>query len=706
MALIGQIRQKGSWILVVMIALGLGGFIFMDMNAGPTSVFGSAQPTVGKVNGEKLDLNEFNRTENILYQNSAADIYSRREQLWSYFVNKTLMRQEAEALGLAVSDAELEDLQFGSNPSPIIRQRFMNPTTGQIDYNQLNQIRDMLTTGTMEPNMMDYWQVQEGEIVAQRLQEKLNGMVSKGMYIPTWMAEDMYEEQAQVIEFAYVKISFADLDNSEVSLGDEDFKTYIKENEEALRVDEERRALKFVTFNVIPTAEDSASIREKITEIIPEFENAENDTTFIQRNQGIMEGTYFKKDQLSAIIADTVWSLSSGSVYGPYLEGATFKAVKVLDRMMIPDSVESRHILRPVQTQEEFLAAQQLLDSIKTEIESGNATFADMAAQFGTDATVSTGGDLGYAAPGQMVGPFNDLIFFQADLDSLYIIGTQFGLHLVEVTDRRHINNEEGIRVAYLSEDIKPSENTQQAVADRAYDFMRKHQEDGLAGMESDAAGIVDISISSSGLLNENSYQISGLGTGQEPREMVRWAFEGKTKPGDVAPRVFAFQDPVRYFNNRYVVIALDRIVEPGLPAVEDIRADIEPIVTNHKKGEVIKSRIQSEELTAIASAFDVPVDTVPNVTFANDFIQEIGGEPKVLGTVFTMEEGETSEPIIGASGVFVLKITEKAVPSAPLDLPAFRRQQTSSQRATVGNRLMTAIREEATIKDNRARYY
>ena len=72
MALIGKIR-KNSWLLIFLIGLGLGGFILMDMFSGQQSIFGSTQFTVGKVAGEKLDWNEFNRAESILYSNSGGD---------------------------------------------------------------------------------------------------------------------------------------------------------------------------------------------------------------------------------------------------------------------------------------------------------------------------------------------------------------------------------------------------------------------------------------------------------------------------------------------------------------------------------------------------------------------------------------------------------------------------------------------------------
>ena len=91
MALISKIRQQGSWILIILIALGLGGFILMDMTSGQTSVFGSSQPVLAKINGQKIDVNEFNRTESILYSGSTSDVFARRENIWNYFVEiKTL----------------------------------------------------------------------------------------------------------------------------------------------------------------------------------------------------------------------------------------------------------------------------------------------------------------------------------------------------------------------------------------------------------------------------------------------------------------------------------------------------------------------------------------------------------------------------------------------------------------------------------------
>ena len=198
MALIGKIRRN-SWLLIVMIALGLGGFIIMDMTSGQQSAFGSSQFVMGEVDGEELDWNQFNRTESILYNNAGTDIYARRNALWNYFVEEAIVSSEAEALGLGVSKQELIDLQFGANPSPIILQRFRNPATQQLDRQQLNEFRTAIQSGQLtDPNIRAFWAHQEKEIIKDRLQSKINALVSKALYTPTWMAEMGYADQNQI----------------------------------------------------------------------------------------------------------------------------------------------------------------------------------------------------------------------------------------------------------------------------------------------------------------------------------------------------------------------------------------------------------------------------------------------------------------------------------------------------------------------------
>lgn len=688
-----------------MIGLGLGGFVIMDMMSGQQSLFGSSQTIVGNIEGKKLDWNQFMRTESILYGNSNADVYARRNALWNYYVEEALIEQEADALGLGVGKTELIDLQFGANPSPIIRQRFINPQTGQLDRQQLSEFQAAIQSNTLtDPKIRSFWAHQEKEIIKERLQSKLSNMVSKALYTPTWMAEMGNKDQNSRVNFTYVKVPFDEVDNTEVSLSDEDYANYIKENAARFESDEETRILDYVVFEVKPTPDDSAMWRKQIADLIPEFERTQNDSSFVERNFGNYDPAYVKKSQLSSTISDTVFSIPVGSVYGPYMEANAYLAVKVIDRKVIPDSVQSRHILiRAGNTPLSLMQAQNTVDSLKGLIESGAQTFDSLAVAFGTDGTAANGGDLGYAAPGMMVKPFNDLIFYEAEEGKLYSVITQFGVHLVEVTGRKYLTNEVGVKVAYIAQSIVPSEDTQNGIYDDVLEFVGQNRT--LKQLNEAVGSNPALSIQSTIPLQRNDFSIGTLGSGQTTRDMIRWAFLDADK-GDVAPEVYIYQDAVEFYNNKYVVAALKSINAPGLPKAADIKEQIELEVINKKKGELLKSQMAGKDLSALAANFDVPIDTARSVSFSSSFIPNVGNEPKVIAAAFSLAQNGVSAPVVGNSGVYVIQLTSKTEAGTATNIPQIRRTMASNIRSQVSFRLMETLRENASIKDRRSRFY
>ena len=76
MALIGKIRDN-SWILIGLVGLALAGFILMDMVSWSNRGGMGGQFTMGKVAGKTIDWNDFQRSEQILYQNAQGDPFGR-----------------------------------------------------------------------------------------------------------------------------------------------------------------------------------------------------------------------------------------------------------------------------------------------------------------------------------------------------------------------------------------------------------------------------------------------------------------------------------------------------------------------------------------------------------------------------------------------------------------------------------------------------
>ena len=702
MALIGKIRNN-SWLLVVLIALGLIGFIVMDMTSGQQSVFGSSQFTLAKIEGQKVDWNQFNRVEQILYSGSTGDVYGRRQYLWDFFVEEVLVQKEAEELGLGISKAELLDLQFGPNPSRIIQERFADPNTRQINFQQLNEIRQAIENGTFtDPNMRSFWAQQEKEIIKERLQSKMSNMIAKAIYTPTWMAEMGNAEQNQRMDLAYVKIAFDEIDNSEVTLSDEDYQAYIKENAARFKQDEETRRIEYVVFDISPSAQDSAIVREKIASLVPDFGAAENDSTFVELNYGQISANYFTKDEVSEVMGDTLFAMPVGAVYGPYIDGNNYNAVKLLARASIADSANTRHILLTATTPADFERTKKTLDSLENLLLTTAATFDSLAAKFSQDpGSASNGGKYENVLPNQFVPEFNEVLFVTGQIGRLYKVRTSFGWHLVEVLQRSSSRTDR-VKIALIGDNIEPSDETQNETYDRVMTFIGKNRK--LEQLRKSVEATEGLEIELSASLQKNDFQVGALGTGQGARDMVRWAFNAKA--GEVSPETYTFQDAESYFTNKYVVAALRSIQKSGLPSVENIKDEIEGLVMNKKKGELIQSRIKSTDLEAIAAQFNTTVDTARSVTFASSFVPNIGAEPALIGEVFLLEAGQTTKPVVGQSGVYVAKVLDKPALTPADNIPQLRRSIALPVRNQVTNQLIQAMKKNAEIDDYRSKFY
>lgn len=90
-------------------------------------------------------------------------------------------------------------------------------------------------------------------------------------------------------------------------------------------------------------------------------------------------------------------------------------------------TVRASHIL--VDTKQEA-------DDLKSRIEKGES-FADLAKQYSKCPSGRSGGDLGYFERGQMVPEFDQAAFSLPVGQVSEPVQTQFGWHLIEVTDKK-----------------------------------------------------------------------------------------------------------------------------------------------------------------------------------------------------------------------------------------------------------------------------
>jgi peptidyl-prolyl cis-trans isomerase C len=104
-----------------------------------------------------------------------------------------------------------------------------------------------------------------------------------------------------------------------------------------------------------------------------------------------------------------------------------------------PEQVRASHILIKVDegaTDEQRAQKRLELAGLKGQVEKG-ADFGQLAGQHSDCPSKARGGDLGYFERGKMVKPFSDAAFAMKVGDTSEIVETQFGYHLIKVTDHQ-----------------------------------------------------------------------------------------------------------------------------------------------------------------------------------------------------------------------------------------------------------------------------
>ena len=130
MSVIQSIRDRGNWIIIIMIAIALFAFILQDGVGKGGSMF-SNTTTIGEVNGQKLEKAAFDEKlamQEKMYASQGAQRDQLLGSLWNQEVDRLLIEAECAKLGLQVTAKELSDILFSEN-SPL-KQEFTDPATG------------------------------------------------------------------------------------------------------------------------------------------------------------------------------------------------------------------------------------------------------------------------------------------------------------------------------------------------------------------------------------------------------------------------------------------------------------------------------------------------------------------------------------------------------------------------------------------------
>ncbi|HEY0670369.1 MAG TPA: SurA N-terminal domain-containing protein [Sphingobacteriaceae bacterium] len=695
------LRNRAGVILIGAIGLAIVAFLVGDVATSGGPLLEQNRNVVGEVAGETISIDEFNtrveqNTNNIKQQMGQGELNAQMsayviENSWNQAISEILMAKEFKRLGMEISKNELNDMITGKNPHPQLVQAFGNPETGTIDRTQLNAF--LANVDTQDPSSpgRQQWGAFLLSLRQDRLAQKYNNLVKNSLYVTSLEAREDYNQRNKLASFKYVSLPYSSINDSQVKLTDEDYKEYYNENKFRFKNAEETRSFEFVVFDAKPSAADSSEMKARIEKLAGEFRASKNDSLFVSINSDTKAPlSYVKKGQLDPALDSLVFSASEGSLVGPVFSNGSYKMAKVLDVRMSPDSVKASHILINPATEGGNDKAKAKADSIAGLIRNG-ASFAELAAKFGTDGSKDKGGDLGTFARGAMIPAFEEAVFNGTPGD-LKVLTTQFGVHVIKIVS--HKGSSKVVKAAVVDKALGSSSRTQQEAYSKATSFLS--QADNAKEFDEQA---VKLKLNKQLAENVTATQatVNGL---ENPREVIRWAFQADE--GDISEKVFEA-------NDKFIVAKLTDIREEGLLPLDKIKKQIEPMVRNKVKAKMLTEKIEkakASNIEQLAQKLGSRVVPVQNIVFANPILPGASQENKVVGAVFGSSPGKLSKPIEGEQGVYVFVLDRITNPAPLTNVFKQKEQLTQGLVQRAPGEAFRVLKEKAEVKDNRVNFF
>lgn len=709
MALIGDIRKRSALITIV-IGLALALFVLGDFVGNKRPGRGRGVNLIGEINGDKIMITDFNARvdQNIESQrlNSGKESLSQeeqfqiRQQTWEQMISETLLQEQVSEIGITVTTEELDDLIRGKNPHPYIRQSFTDPQTGQ--YDPANVINFLQNLDKVDPEMRQRYLSIEKAIKEDRLNTKYRNLIAKAYYVPKAFAERDYKNRSTIATVRYFALPYTSIVDSLITLTDADYEKFYNENKYKYQ-QEASRDIEYVSFEVVASNEDREKINKEVNQLYTEFSTTQSVKEFVNANSDERyDSTWFKKGTLPYQLDSMMFNAPVGTTFGPYIENNMFQMARLVDTQVRPDSLRASHILISYKgtnvnpaTKLTKDQAKAKADSILNVVKGNNAKFNEIAASSVNDdqTAAKKAGDLEWFADGAMVPSFNTAVM-EGKVGEFKMVESQFGFHIIKITGKSTPTKK--VRVAYVKRAIEPSSRTMQDIYTQASQFtsVAKDQESFDKAVEEKK---LTKRLAERITVEQNS--LPGL---QDAREIVRWAFDEKRELGNVS-NIFDL-------NGRYIVAVLKEVREKGNPTLAQVKEYIEPLVKREKKAEQLIAKINKDikskaDLEQNYPALTMVLDTA-DIAFGANNLPGFGKEDEVIGTIFTLKEGQMSKPIKGNQAVFMVIIDKVVLPN-PKDDYSVEKKMLSNAFATRSQReINEALKKKAEIEDHRLLFY
>jgi peptidyl-prolyl cis-trans isomerase D len=708
MALIGTLRNKMTKWVVGFVAVAIISFILNDLfGNSSTALFGGQDNSVGTISGDRISLEEWQRTLSDLETNytqgmgrapGEREMTNLREQAWTLLIAKHAVRPEYEKVGSEVTDEEMFDMLTGRNVDENLKMAYTD-SVGNFDKNRMLLDLQNIDASPAGSEQRKNWDRIKSQMIAGRERVKFENLLVKTAYVTKAQAEQQYHLDNDVAEIKFLYVPYYAVKDSAAPVDQAAVKKYYDDNKKKYKT-EETRSLSYVSLPADPSRSDTVGLRTDMEKLAIEFRGksgAAEDSVFASLNSEDSYTAYTKYDKMSLPTYINPETMMEGLVLGPFLDNGRYKIVKVVK--IGTDTVyqmKASHILiQPKdQTDASKKEAKDKASKVLAELK-GGADFALKALEYSDDQSNKTrGGDLGWFRTGMMVPEFEKPIKAATKTGLInQVVETSFGYHIINVTAPK---DNSSYTIATIEQSLIASQETLDSVYRKSDLFAGD-----LDGVEEFKARAKEqnLSVYEANNLKATERFVGNLG---EARQIVSWLYRDATV-GKVS-NIFDLD------NNVYVIAVMTGKADAGFRPLDDaLKTEIGVIVRKEAQAKVIIDKISGDaSLEELAKAFprDAVVSTSSGVKMIASNIPAIGYDPIAVGKSFSVENGKRTKPFAGESGVTIIEVQSKTIAPAMGDYSIQKSQLQQAANGRGGLEIVDAIKEKSSIEDKRYKVY
>ena len=713
MAVLGKIRSKGV-ILIGVIGFALFAFIAEEFFRSCDAVSNERSAQVGEVLGNKVNVQDFQKLvdeyTNVIKMTQGRDNLSDEELnqvkdvVWNTYVQNEIINNEAEKLGLKVTDQELQNvLNAGTNPM-LLQTPFVNQQTGRFDANMLKQfLAEYKQAQGTNPQLADqyaslyeFWTFIEKSLRQQLLAQKYQTLFAGCLLSNPVSAKMAYDGENQESNIQLASFAYSSINDNKVKITDSDLQAKYDELKPRFKQYEETRSIKYVDYQVIPSAADRKALDKTVNEYMAVLKDTADPSGIVRKSGSTISylGIPQTKSAFPSDIAARLDSIAVGTTTSPVENKIdnTINIIRLISKSEMPDSIQFRAIQVSGATANE---ATKRADSIYTALQ-GGADFEAVAKKYG-----QTGEKTWITSAQYQNAPSmdNDTKSYIQALNTMGLNETKNlkmtqGNIILQITDRKAMTTK--YVAAVIKKPIEFSKETYSEAYNKFSRFVSENQT--LEAMQKNASKY-GFTVRERDDMRNSEHYVANI---KDTREAMKWLFEAKEN--EISPLYECGE------NDRLLVVVLTKINKIGYRSLDDenVKSYIRSEVLRDKKAEMLMAQVNGVKDMAGAKAKGGKISTVNQVTFAAPvFVQTTGmSEPALSGAVSATAKGKfCSQAVKGFGGVYLFQVTDKKTRSVKYNEKEYEQRQRQRIMQYAGN-FMQELYFKADVKDNRYMFF